>query len=139
MKVKDVMRRFADRIREAFQKPTADPHEAAFTVPKDKFEIGWTCWEELGVEAQTAPVRRGAEIRTLDGLKVGMAVFVPGPFGGWHKLTVTKVNGHEADAEDDFTLAPLTFQEKRGPEQTPAWVAGCLINKAALARVDFTP
>ncbi len=104
--------------------------------------LGWVIYEymgheltkeafdlPMGKERSRAKEYEASIIRGLDDLKVGDEVFAYCNM----PITITEVNGDTATGEQEHLLMVL----EHGKDDRNCWVAGCMINKLCLDRVDF--
>ena len=106
---------------------------------------GWNVHISEGPELQTEPVNSGKEIRTRDGLKPGMKVYVRNQLSAWNSRLfwefIIDIGGRLDDEpylygdSGSGQCASLKFVEKN--PDLPAWIVSCFVNKSAIRRLQW--
>lgn len=97
----------------------------------NQLKLGWAVYELNGgkVYLESDPK---TNLSSLDSIKVGDKVLV-GTLIGTVLMTISEINGNEACAETEFSIAPMEF----GKDSRNCWTSPILINKKCLNKLSI--
>ena len=112
------------------------PVETEVVLPKPTYLLDFKCYERQGLTIyrdQEPPV----PIQEKHALLPGDKILIPDPLGGGYWRAIVKGGGDALSFEGESVCGTLFFDPGH-PDGVPAeWVALCISNTKALARVDF--